>query len=139
MRSTRSSSRARTESQRGFALISAIVLAVLYFALMELMMIDAARALNEAQRYRSKVIAFTLAESAAELAARQLLASPGANVNYQDPQGSLHGELQKHPDGTFEITGESKTTGVPTSNGSCFVQGHIAGTEVHIDYSSSTQ
>ena len=44
MPSTRSSFRARTR-ERGYVLITAIALAILYFALMELMLIDSSRAL----------------------------------------------------------------------------------------------
>ena len=59
--------------ERGYVLIAAIALAILYFALMELMLIDSSRALREAQRFRSKVIATTLAESAAELSAASMV------------------------------------------------------------------
>ena len=49
-------SRARTtnRSERGIVLVDALVLAVLYFALMELMMVDASRSLQEAQRFRAR-------------------------------------------------------------------------------------
>ena len=56
LRSIRSSSRART-SERGFALIAAIALSVLYFALMELMLIDSSRELAEARRFRARIVA----------------------------------------------------------------------------------
>ena len=72
MRSTRSSFRGRT-AERGYVLIAAIALAVLYFALMELLLIDSSRALREAQRFRAKVIAATLAESAAELSTASMV------------------------------------------------------------------
>jgi hypothetical protein len=46
LRSIRSSSRARTtEGQKGFALILAIGIAVVFFLLVELMLIDSAREL----------------------------------------------------------------------------------------------
>src|SRR6266545_5727430 len=61
------------QRQRGFVLISALVLSVLYFALMELLLIDSSRALNEAQRFRARVVAGALAESGAELAALQMV------------------------------------------------------------------
>jgi hypothetical protein len=62
LRSTRSSSRART-AERGFVLGMAMVIAVLYFLLMELLLIDSSRALGEAQRFRSRVVAAALAEN----------------------------------------------------------------------------
>src|SRR5204863_3948307 len=76
LRSIRSSFRGRT-TERGYVLISAIVLAILYFALMELMLIDSSRAVREAQRFRARIVATTLAESAAELAALQLVTASG--------------------------------------------------------------
>src|SRR5258708_13978010 len=79
--SMRFSSRDRTSSQRRYVLITAIALAVLYFGLMELMLIDSSRALREAQRFRSRVVASALAESAAELAAAQMGTRPGATAN----------------------------------------------------------
>ena len=49
MPSIRFFSRGRTESQRGFVLVIALVLAILYFMLMGLVMIDSSRAQTEAQ------------------------------------------------------------------------------------------
>ena len=48
-------------SEKGYVLISAIALAILYFGLMELMLIDSSRALVEAQRLRSRIVASALA------------------------------------------------------------------------------
>src|SRR5438105_10104932 len=92
--SMRFSFRVRTIDQRGYVLISAIALAVLYFGLMELMLIDSSRALREAQRFRSRVVASALAESAAELAAAQMVTRPGANANASDEQGQMTGVLR---------------------------------------------
>src|SRR6266566_4686861 len=73
LRSIRFFSRGRTTEQRGYVLISAIALAILYFGLMELMLIDSSRALREAQRFRARVTSAALAESAAELSAAQMI------------------------------------------------------------------
>src|SRR5260370_11002888 len=91
--SMRSLFRGRTTNQRGYVLISAIALAVLYFGLMELMLIDSSRALREAQRFRSRVVASALAESAAELAAAQMVTRPVANANASDEQEHITGAL----------------------------------------------
>ncbi|MEO8035068.1 MAG: hypothetical protein ABI837_11605 [Acidobacteriota bacterium] len=146
MPSIRSSNRARTDSQRGFALISALVLAVLYFALMELMMIDATRALQEAQRFKAKVIASTLAESAAELAAERLVTSAGTIATAESPLGSMHGEMKKTGATTkkigatnFELRGEATTSGVSPVSATCLVEGHIDGTIIHIDWARLSQ
>src|SRR5712692_9119227 len=89
----RFSFRGRTTDQRGYVLISAIALAVLYFGLMELMLIDSSRALREAQRFRARVVASALAESAAELAAAQMINSPGGTTSGDDEQGHMIGGL----------------------------------------------
>lgn len=138
--SMRFSFRARTtESQRGYVLISAIALAVLYFALMELMLIDSSRALREAQRFRSRIVASTLAESAAELAAVQMIkGSAGAAPKANDDQGTMEGQL--HMLGSqFELLGDAITAGTSPTKASVRVQGRVEGTRVIIDYTFHSQ
>lgn len=134
----RFSFRDRTTDQRGYVLISAIALAILYFGLMELMMIDSSRALREAQRFRSRVIASTLAESAAELAAAQMVSRPGASATAQDEQGRMTGSLNTSGS-SFEITGEGITAGVQPVKASVRVQGRIEGTHIAVDYTFHSQ
>lgn len=139
LRSTRSSSHARTDSQRGFALIAAMVLAILYFALMELMMIDATRALQEAQRFKEKVIASTLAENAAELAAERLVTSSATVATAEGPLGSMRGEMKKVGTNAFEINGQATTSGVPPVTATCRLEGVIDGTVIHINWARVSQ
>jgi hypothetical protein len=126
--------------QRGFVLVGALVLSVLYFALMELLLIDSSRALHEAQRFRARIVAVTLAESGAELAALQMVNGGGAPVvNDNDFQGPMIGRLRRTGP-NFEIDGEGTTIGVITQKSSVLVQGRIdpSGT-VMIDYTAHTQ
>lgn|GEM_PF-1767490 len=134
MRSIRSSSRAHTTSERGFALIAAITLAVLYFALIELLLIDSARELTAARRFRAKVVAATLAENGAELAAAAMLTRPSANVNATDWQGTIAGDMRKTPDEKFEITGTGSTTGVVQTTSRVSLRGAIVGNRVTIEF-----
>ena len=136
LRSIRSSSSGRT-TERGYVLISAIALAILYFALMELMLIDSSRALREAQRFRARVVATTLAESAAELAAAQLVTAPGATVNATDEQGTMSATLQKSGS-TFMINAEAESSGVPPQKATVRVQGDVLGTRVRVAYTYHT-
>jgi len=141
LRSIRSSFRGRT-TERGYVLISAIVLAVLYFALMELMLLDSSRALREAQRFRARIIATTLAESAAELSAAQLVTSPRstATVNASDEQGTMTATMQRSlpPPGNlpipYEIEASAESTGVPPQKATLHLQGDIAGNRVRVTY-----
>lgn len=138
MRSTSSSSRARTR-ERGYVLIAAITIAILYFALMELMLIDSSRALREAQRFRSKVVAATLAESAAELAAASMVTrNAGDTINADDEQGSMKATCKVNGQ-AFIIEAEAETSGVPPVKSSVRVQGRIIGQRVMIDYTFHSQ
>lgn len=134
----RSSFRVRTRNQRGYVLITAIVLAILYFALMELMLVDSSRALREAQRFRSRLVAQTLAESAAELAAVRIIDRAGTDVNAQDEQGTMAGTL-KRSDANFVITGTGTTSGVQSMQETVRVQGRIVGNRAVIDYTYHSQ
>jgi hypothetical protein len=134
----RSSFRARTR-ERGYVLIAAIALAILYFALMELMLIDSSRALREAQRFRSHVIAATLAESAAELSSASMVTrNAGDTINADDEQGSMKAACKVN--GTaFEIDAEASTTGVIPMKSTVRVQGRIIGPRVMVDYTYHSQ
>src|SRR5213595_3403304 len=121
--SMKSCCRARTTDQRGYVLISAVALAILYFALMELMLIDSSRALREAQQFRSRIVASTLAESAAELASAQMVTRGiSSTVNAQDEQGSMTGQLHLIND-QFELIGDATTGGVQPIKANVRVQG----------------
>lgn len=109
------------------------MLAVLYFALMELLLIDSSRALREAQRFRARIVAVTLAESAAELAAAQLVTASGANVNATDEQGTMTATLA-HNGKTFTIDAKAEATGVPPQKASVRVQGEVEGSKVSVSY-----
>jgi hypothetical protein len=104
---------------------------------MELMLIDSSRALREAQRFRARIVATTLAESAAELAAAQLVTAPGATVNASDEQGTMNATLQ-HSGNTFMIDARAESTGVPPQKATVKVQGEIQGTQVKVSYTYHT-
>lgn len=124
LRSIRSCSRARTSSERGFALISAIVLAILYIALIELLLLDSARELAEARRFRAKIIAATLAENAAELAAASIVTLNSATADATDAQGTMYGHMTR-TDTKFEIHGEGTTAGVVRTSAAVDLTGQI--------------
>lgn len=135
MRSIRSCSRARTSSQRGFALLAAIALAILYFALIELLLLDSSRELGEARRFRARVVAATLAENGAELAAFQIVSRNTAWVNAEDEQGKITGQMMKSEGDQFQISATGETTGVVKSEARVRLYGRIVGNEVRIQYS----
>lgn len=120
-------------------LITAIALAILYFALMELMLIDSSRALGEAQRFRSRVIAATLAESAAELSAASMVTrGAGDTINADDEQGAMKATC-KVSSGAFDIDAAATTSGVSPAKANVRVQGRIVGSQVLVDYTYHSQ
>jgi Tfp pilus assembly protein PilX len=125
LRSIRSSSRARTTNQRGFALLWAIGLAVLFFMLIELMLIDSARELTEAQRFRSRIVAMVLAENAAELAAEKIVDRESYNPPPStDWQGTITGRMTRNGlTGDFMIRGTGETAGTQPTKAFVDVQG----------------
>lgn len=133
-----SSIRGRIRSQRGFALISALVLAVLYFGLMELMLIDTTHALREADRFRSRVVSQTLAENGAELAAAQIVSNVKADVSATDEQGTMSGTLDRGGE-KFVITGHGESSGVRPSTASVKIEGTVVGSHVTINYTDHSQ
>lgn len=127
--------------QKGFALISAIVLAALYFALVELLLLDSSRELAEARRFKAKVIAATLAENGAELAAVQL--TDGSRISFEakgnDGFGAMKGTMKKNAAGEFEIVAEGETAGVIRTKATVSVYGRVRGKRVEIDYTIHSQ
>lgn len=125
--------------ERGFVLATALLIAVLYFALMELMLLDSTRALQGAQRFRAHVMAATLAEDGAELAAAGMVAKSGANVDRDDLQGTVSGNYVRSGCCNFELTGDASTKGVPPASAHVRLQGRVTGATVSIDYSTHSQ
>jgi hypothetical protein len=138
LRSIRFISRARrTDGQRGFALAIAIVLAVLYFGLIQLLLVDASRDLNEARRFRARIVAWTLAENAAERSAHGI-ASMGPTMmpvlQNENQQGIMRGALMKSGK-NFQLTGEGQTKGVVKVKSTVKVIGRVEDTgKVYIDF-----
>lgn len=139
LRSIRSSSRART-SERGFVLIAALTLAVLYFALMELLLVDSSRELAESRRFRARIVAAVVAENAAELAALQMVGGTDRTITESDAQGTMTATFKRGAGDSFTLEGEGETAGVVRQKATVFVQGRIdANGAVKIDYAMHTQ
>jgi hypothetical protein len=114
----------------------ALVLAVLYFALVELLLLDSQRELAEARRFRARIVAETLAENAAELAALQLVSrdsTPYFSIDTE--QGTISGSMKKKNANTFEIHGEGTTAGITQSTARVSLHGVVTGKTVQIDFS----
>ncbi|HUR82665.1 MAG TPA: hypothetical protein VM733_18030, partial [Thermoanaerobaculia bacterium] len=138
LRSMRSCSRAPKSSERGYALIAALVLAILYFAMVELLLLDSSRELAEARRFRARIVAETLAENGAELAALDMVTTETTETAAEDWQGSIVGRMARNADGSFDIEGEGKTSGLAESKAKVLVRGRIVGNDVRVQYTVHT-
>jgi hypothetical protein len=118
--------------------VLALVLAVLYFGLIELLMLDSSRELEEARRFRARIVAETLAENGAELAALQIASRDRNDVAAEDWQGVVKGTMLKSAGGSFDITAEGTTSGVTESKANVHVRGRVVGNSVRIQYTVHT-
>ncbi|HEX9981804.1 MAG TPA: hypothetical protein VGF69_00940 [Thermoanaerobaculia bacterium] len=120
-------SRRRRRSERGYALISAIVLSVLYIGLISLLLIDSTRELNEAQRFRARVMAQTLAENGVELAAEGLRTRYMATEKEDGWMGHAEGRLERDAGelGTFTLEGKGTSAGVMKVDSTVKLEGTI--------------
>lgn len=138
LQSTPSCSRARRNRERGYALISALVLAILYFAMVELLLLDSSRELAEARRFRARIVAETLAENGAELAALNIVTNDRAEGTAEDTQGTVTARMFKNAAGQFDIVSEARTSGVTESKAKVLVRGRVVGANVRIQYTVHT-
>jgi hypothetical protein len=88
------------------------------------MLVESSRALREAHRFRARLVAQTLAENGAELAAVQIAKRAGTNVSAQSEQGTMEG-TQRRSDTTFEISAKGTSAGVESATATVRVQGTI--------------
>lgn len=130
LRSTSSSFRGSTiRAQRGYALISAIILAILYIALINLLLIDSTRELKEAQRFRAQIMAQTLAENAIELGAESLMTRYMSRDKKETAMGEASWRMERDPsNGTFDIRGEGTSKGVMNVKTVARIRGKITPT-----------
>jgi hypothetical protein len=141
----RSSAARITDGQRGYVLISAIALAILYFALMELMLIDSQRTLRAADRFREKIVATVLAENAAELSAENMGANTVSTADYDNGQGHMHAKMTRESPATagapskFVIVAKGDATGVPPVSATVTLKGTLTGSQVEISESYHSQ
>lgn len=79
----------RVDPERGFALIGALLIALLLLVLMSVLLADLTRVTRGTATGRSRVIAESLAESGAELAARHMMLGLKSNFRQKLPQGEF--------------------------------------------------
>jgi type II secretory pathway component PulK len=141
--STRSSCHARADGERGFALLAALALAVLFFGLITLVLWESTLRYRAAQSFRARVIAQTLAENGAELAAKGLADGSSLATSTETDEGTMAamGHSSQATDGSvqFEIQAEGVTLGVRPAVATVTVKGYVDGGRVTITSSKHSQ
>ncbi len=138
----RPSFRARSESERGYVLLSVLAIAVLYYALIALLLWESSVRYRAAQRFRSRVVAQTLAENAAELAARNITSSSSATVGEEIDDGAMDATLavqQTSEATTFRIDARGTSQGVQPVTATVTVWGRLEAGQVLIDRTLHSQ
>lgn len=94
--------------------------------LIEVLMIDANRKLAEARRFRARIVALTLAENGAELAARNIVFGPSSQIvpPTEDWQGTISGEMRK-TGRAFDIVGKGQSKGLDLTQARVHIEGRI--------------
>ncbi|MGK2859265.1 MAG: hypothetical protein ACSLFQ_18850 [Thermoanaerobaculia bacterium] len=141
--STRSSRRAHADGERGYALVASLVLAVLFFALMTLVLLESTMRYRGAQRYRARIVAQTLAENAAELAAKGLGDGSSLIASAETDEGTMKatGEVATDLDGVvrFKIEAEGETRGVQRVRATVTVWGRVDAGGVRVTRTKHSQ
>ena len=133
--STRSSFRDRTE--RGFALITALLLAILFLGMIELALADATAAQREARRFRERISSQILADNAIELAAAGMVAKESnGSVARETDAGTMKGSFKVLPGGRFELAGDGLSAGLEV-RATVVLEGRVIGNRIVIQKSTT--
>lgn len=131
--SIRSSSRDRTE--RGFALITALLLAILFLGMIELALADATAAQREARRFRERISSQILADNAIELAAAGMVTKEsGGSFERETEAGTMNGSIKVLPGGRFELAGDGVSAGLEV-RARVELEGRVVGNQIVIQKS----
>lgn len=121
-----------TTSQRGYALLTALILALLYFGLMELVLIESTEAVRGASRFRSRVTAEILAQNGADLAAEEMVSRFTRDEESDLPGGHVIASYRRMPDASFEIASAGTSEGPFSARRSLRIAGTVTNGNVAI-------
>lgn len=123
----------RTEpAQRGFVLLSVLLIAVLYFGLIELILSDGAQRLREAQRFRAVITANILAENAAELATAGMIGLSEKEAAAENESGSMSGSYRRIGKNSFVVEAVGSSVGTNNAKRTVTIEGEIHASSVRI-------
>ncbi len=134
--------RRRNDREGGWVLISVLVISTLYFVLIALILWESTMRYRAAQRFRSKVIAQTLAENAVELAARGLTTGGSGDVDEEIDDGLMLAEVEvtgSARNAEFHIKAAGRSSGVRAAEASVEIWGTVRNGQISISRTKHSQ
>lgn len=116
-----------------------LLIAVLYFGLIELLLGDATQRLREAQRFRAAITANILAENAAELAAARMVELSVNQASAETDGGSLSGTYRRIGENGFVVEATGTTSGMFRTKRTVTIHGEIHAASVRIHQTRHSQ
>ncbi|MGA7616036.1 MAG: hypothetical protein WBX15_12740 [Thermoanaerobaculia bacterium] len=113
--------------------MSVLVLAVLYFALMGLVLMESTAKSREAAGFHSRIASEIFAENAAELAARQMVSGSSRHIDVTTSDGVLKADFQRSPSGQFTLRATATSSGVAPTSSHLVLRGRISGSSVAVE------
>ncbi len=123
----------RVRADRGFALVSALLIAVLFFGLIELTLRDTTEGVRAAHRHRARIASEILADNAVDLAAAGMILGTSKGETRESGEGTMTGTLQMLPGNRFEIVGDGESAGVIRVRTHVVLRGRIAGNSIVVE------
>lgn len=127
----------RDRGERGFALIAALLISLLFFGLIELALRDTSEAVRSAHRQRARFASEILADNAIELAAAGMVYEMPKNETRSNRDGTMKGSFTPLPGNRFELRGEGTSGGVAEVKTSIVLWGRSMGSSVVIEESET--
>ncbi len=127
----------RVPGEGGFALVSALLIALLFFGLIELTLRDTSDGIRAAHRHRDRIASEVLADNAVELAAAGMLSGVPRNETRSSRDGAMAGAFHPLPGFRFELTGEGTSAGLNPTTTRVVLRGRIDGSSVVIEESET--
>jgi hypothetical protein len=122
---------------RGFALIAALLIALLFFGLMELALRDTTEAVRAAHRHRARLASEILADNAVELAAEGMIDRLPRTAVRSGRDGEMSGVFTPLPGDRFELSGEGTSAGTTEVRTRILLRGRQSGGAIVIEESET--
>jgi S1-C subfamily serine protease len=116
--------------EAGFTVVAALLIAILFFGLIGLLLVESAEAYRNAQRFRARVTAFVMAGNAVEIAAAGIVSGAAHRVDVEIDGYQLTAEVQRAGE-RFVITAASVRSG-GGAGASVRVEGRVVGSSIEV-------